>query len=86
MVRTYIKVKLPKSITKSDLYSIAKKYQVDFYSDILLSCNNYLLKNDDTSIEGIEEGRVINIIEDIDFPDGAKIMKLWIFILKLREN
>ena len=68
---TYIKVKLPKSITKSDLYSIAKKYQVDFYSDILLSCNNYLLKNDDTSIEGIEEGSIINIIEDVDFPDGA---------------
>ena len=68
---TYIKVKLPKSITKSDLYSIAKKYQVDYYSNILLSCNNYLLKNDDTSIEGIEEGSVINIIEDVDFPDGA---------------
>jgi len=68
---TYVKVKLPKSITKSDLYSIAKKYQVDYYSNILLSCNNYLLKNDDTSIEGIEEGSVINIIEDVDFPDGA---------------
>jgi hypothetical protein len=68
---TYIKVKLPKSITKSDLYSIAKKYQVDYYSNILLSCNNYLLKNDDTSIEGIEEGSIINIIEDVDFPDGA---------------
>ena len=68
---TYIKVKLPKSITKSDLYSIAKKYQTNYYSNIILSCNNYLLKNDDTSIEGIEEGSVINIIEDVDFPDGA---------------
>ena len=68
---TYIKVKLPKSITKSDLYTIAKKYQVDYYSNILLSCNNYLLKNDDTSIEGIKEGSIINIIEDVDFPDGA---------------
>ena len=68
---TYIKVKLPKSITKSDLYSIAKKYQTNYYSNIILSCNNYLLKEDDTSIEGIEEGSVINIIEDIDFPDGA---------------
>ena len=44
---------------------------MDYYSNILLSCNNYLLKNDDTSIEGIEEGSVINIIEDVDFPDGA---------------
>ena len=68
---TYIKVKLPKSITKSDLYSIAKKYQVDYNSNILLTHNNYLLKEDDTSIEGIEEGSVINIIEDVDFPDGA---------------
>ena len=68
---TYIKVKLPKSITKSDLYSIAKKYQTNYYSNIILSCNNYLLKDDDSSIEGIEEGSVINIIEDVDFPDGA---------------
>ena len=68
---TYIKVKLPKSITKSDLYSIAKKYQTNYYSNIILSCNNYLLKDDDSSIEGIEEGSVINIIEDADFPDGA---------------
>ena len=67
----YISVKLPKSITKSDLYTIAKKYQVDYYSDIILTCNNYRLKNDDTSIEGIEEGSVINIIEDIDYPDGS---------------
>jgi len=67
----YISVKLPKSITKSDLYTIAKKYQVDYYSDIILTCNNYRLKNEDTSIEGIEEGSVINIIEDIDYPDGS---------------
>jgi len=68
---TYIKVKLPKTITKSDLYSIAKKYQTNYYSNIILSCNNYLLKDDDSSIEGIEEDSVINIIEDADFPDGA---------------
>ena len=73
---TYIKVKLPKSITKSDLYSIAKKYQVDYYSNILLSCNNYLLKEDDTSIENIVEGSVINIIEDVDFPDGSYYKEL----------
>ena len=68
---TYIIVKLPKSLTKSDLYSIARKYQEDYYSKIILSCNNYLLKEDDTTIEGIEEGSIINIIEDIDFPDGS---------------
>ena len=69
---TYIIVKLPKSLTKSDLYSIARKYQEDYYSKIILSCNNYLLKEDDnTTIDGIEEGSIINIIEDIDFPDGS---------------
>ena len=89
---TYIAVKLPKSITKNDLYSIAKKYQDDYYSNIILSCNNYLLKEDDTTIEGIKEGSIINIIEDIDFPDGSyyrallkkmKITKKQIFNSKL---
>ena len=79
---TYITVKLPKSITKSDLYSIAKKYQEDFYSTIILSCNNYLLKEDDTTIEGIEEGSIINIIEDIDIPDGSYYREL----MKKNEN
>ena len=79
---TYIAVKLPKSITKNDLYSIAKKYQDDYYSNIILSCNNYLLKEDDTTIEGIEEGSIINIIEDIDFPDGSYYRAL----LKKNEN
>ena len=67
----YIKVKLPKSITKNDLYSIAKKYQYDYYSNIILSYNNYLINKDDTTIEGFEEGSIINIIEDIDIPDGS---------------
>ena len=79
---TYINVKLPKSLTKSDLYSIAKKFQEDFYSKIILSCNNYLLKEDDTTIEGIEEGSIINIIEDIDFPDGSYYKEL----MKKNEN
>ena len=58
---------------------MAKKYQEDFYSTIILSCNNYLLKEDDnTTIEGIEEGSIINIIEDIDFPDGS-YYKLYCF-------
>ena len=78
----YITVKIPNSITKRDLYSIARKYQVDIYSNIILSCNNYLLLEDDTLIEGIEEGTVINIIEDIDFPDGSFYKAL----MKKHEN
>lgn len=68
---TYINVKVPNSLTKRDLYSVAKKFQVDYYSNIILSINNYLLKDDDTYIEGIQEGSIINIIEDVDFPDGS---------------
>ena len=79
---TFISVKLPKSITKKDLYSIAKKYQVDYYSNIILTCNNYLLKEEDTSIEGIKEGSIINIIEDINFPDGSYYREL----MKKYEN
>ena len=68
---TFIRVKLPKSLTKAELYTIAKKYQVDYYSNIILSCDNYLLKSDDSSIDGIKEDSIINIIEDADFPDSA---------------
>ena len=53
------------------MYSIAKKYQYDYYSNIILSYNNYLINKDDTTIEGFEEGSIINIIEDIDIPDGS---------------
>ena len=67
----YITVKLPNSITRSDLYSIAKKYQTDYCSDIILSYNNYLLKYDNSTIEGIPENSIINIIEDVDYPDDS---------------
>ena len=78
----YINVKIPKSLTKKDLYSIAQRYQVDFYSKTILSCNNYLLQCDDTLIEGIPEGSIINIIEDVDFPDGSYYKTL----MKKHEN
>jgi len=65
----FINVKIPISITKSDLYTIARIYQINYYSKIILSYNNYLLKEDDSSIEGIPEGSIINIIEDVDYPD-----------------
>ena len=65
----FINVKIPISITKSDLYTIARIYQINDYSKIILSYNNYFLKEDDSSIEGIPEGSIINIIEDVDYPD-----------------
>ena len=74
----FIMVKIPISITKSDLYSIDRHYQKFYLSKIILTYNNYLLKEDESSIEGIPEGSVINIIEDVDYPDDFyydKIMK-----------
>ena len=67
----FIEVKIPNSLSKSDLYSIAKKYQKFYNSNILLSYNNYLLKNDETPIAGIPDGSIINIIEDAYYPDDS---------------
>ena len=82
----YITVKLPNSITRSDLYSIAKKYQTDYFSDIILSYNNYLLKNDNSTIEGIPENSIINIIEDVDYPDDSYYNNLMKKKLERRKN
>ena len=78
----FITVKIPKSLTKAELYTIAKKYQVDYFSNILLSCNNYLLKEDNTEIDGLKEGSIINIIENVDFPDSSYYKSL----MKKNEN
>ena len=49
------KVKIPLSITKYDLYSIAQNYRcsnnIGTYSDILLIHNNIIINMDETSIE-----------------------------------
>ena len=73
---SFIKVKVPTSLTKSDLYSIARYYQDCYYSNIILAYNNYLLKDDESSIEGIPENSVINIIEDVDYPDESFYNKI----------
>ena len=79
---SFIKVKIPISLKKSDLYSIARYYQECYYSNIILSYNNYLLKEDESPIEGIPENSVINIIEDADYPDESYYNK----ILEKYEN
>ena len=73
---SFIQVKIPISLAKSDLYSIARYYQECYYSNIILSYNNYLLKEDESSIEGIPENSVINIIEDADYPDESYYYKI----------
>ena len=41
-----------------------------------MAYNNYLLKDDESSIEGIPENSVINIIEDVDYPDESYYNKI----------
>ena len=74
------KVKIPLSITKYDLYSIAQNYKcfknnnkhyTSDHSNILLINNNLILNRDETSIEFINENDIIIIIEPRNFPDDS---------------
>jgi len=74
------KVKIPLSITKYDLYSIAQNYKCfknnnkhlsGNQSNILLIHNNLILNRDETSIECINENDIIIIIEPRNFPDDS---------------
>ena len=74
------KVKIPLSITKYDLYSIAQKYKCfknnkkhlsGNHSNILLINNNLILNRDETSIETINNNDIIIIIEPRNFPDNS---------------
>ena len=64
-------VKIPKSISQGDLYSIALLYKTFHNSKILLVYQNNILKNDESSIDNIKNGDIITIIEDIPFPDDS---------------
>ena len=57
-------VKIPISLTKNDLYSIANNYKFLPFSKFILSYNNCMLERDDSSIEEISNGGIINIIEE----------------------
>ena len=61
-------VMIPIFVTKSDLYSIALKYAFLKYTNIILSYSNCLLKKDNSSIEEIPNGSIINIIEERNIP------------------
>ena len=47
-----------------------------------MSYNNYLLPKNNTTIEDFEEGSIINIIENIDIPDGS----YYKYLMKKNEN
>ena len=75
-------VKIPNSISKSDLYSIGDLYKGLYYTNILLIHNNKILENDESSIEDISNGDNIIIIEDRLYPDES----YYFSILKKYEN
>jgi hypothetical protein len=64
-------VKIPSSIDKIDLYSIASSYKALNISDILLISKNCIIKKDESSIDSISEGDLIIIIENRIYPDDS---------------
>ena len=67
------KVRIPKTINKYDLHTIAKlyKYNKGSYADVLLIYNNNILNNDESSIEFISEEDEFRIIEPRNYPDDS---------------
>ena len=60
-------VKIPKSLRKDEIYSIAEKYKSSKYYEIIrLVHNNEILENDESSIDCILNGDSINITEFFD--------------------
>ena len=66
-----IKVKIPKSITQYDLYTIADLYKWIYLHDILLIHKNKVLKKNESSIDFISDNDNIIIIEPRYFPDDS---------------
>jgi len=62
-------IKVPISINKNDLYSIAFYYKSHLSFKFILSYKNIMIKRDDSSIEEIPEGAEINIIEERPIPN-----------------
>ena len=65
------KVKILKSNTQYDLYTIADLYKLHHYSNILLIHKNKILNKDESSIDFISDNDNIIIIEPIYFPDNT---------------
>ena len=69
-------MKIPISINKSDLYSIAYNYKSHRSLNFILSYKNIMIKEDESSIEEIPEGAEINIIEERPIPNTCYYDKL----------
>ena len=71
-----IKIKIPKLISKIELYSIAKLYKVFRKTNILLIHKNIVLNEDDSLINDISEEDNIIIIENRYYPDETDYINL----------
>lgn len=65
------KVRIPVSINKSDLYSIAEKYKSFYLNNILLIHKNSIIDKDESSIKFISNGDTIIIVEDRYYQDNT---------------
>ena len=64
-------IKIPISITKRDLYSLAFHFKSLFNSEILLIHNNCIIDKDESSIDFISDNDIIIIIADRIYPDDT---------------
>ena len=64
-------VRIPVSINKKDLYSIADKYKSYYLNKILLIHNNSIISHDESSIKFLSNGDTIIIIEDRYYQDNS---------------
>ena len=64
-------VKIPKTLRKNEIYSIAENYKsFEYYEITQLIHNNKILENDESSIDCISDGDSIKIIEALDNHDS----------------
>ena len=91
-------VKIPKSLRKNELYSTANKYKKYKYADILsLSLNGRNLDKDESSIDDINDGSEIYIIEELKDVDSEyyknylkehdkEELKIYLFLRNIPEK
>ena len=63
---TKIRMKIPISLRKNELYYTANLYKLNRYSDIILKYKNENLNEDESPIDDIIDGDEINIIETLE--------------------
>ena len=64
--QTKIKIKIPISLRKNELYITAEQFKINKYSDIKLFYKNKILNNDETNIYDIINGDEVIIFEEFE--------------------